>query len=325
MVGSQLSPTGHQIGEDFRGPQDPAEICPPEPCDDSTFGKGVGGQLSYDVTLEADQPHTIWIAVAGSEQGPADARGELQTLLADPESTLERKISDRLAQQQKTQLNIPDDPQLKESIDWSKQNLADSVQVAEDLKIRETDEGRQYLPPEGTINRVRFLGAGFPDYPWLFGTDGEFTAFASVGVGQFEPIKDHLRALKQASLIDNGNSGKVVHEVVTDGSIYFGSNDDAGNTDETAKFPSAVALIWRWSGDNRFRDEMYGFSKSNMEYIFRELDEDKDGWPEGLGNVERAGMGEEKLDVTTSTIRGTLRSGGHGEKQRRRENRRVGQ
>jgi hypothetical protein len=304
VVGSQLTPTGHQIGEDFRGPQDPAEICPPEPCDDSTFGKGAGGQLSYEVTLKADQPHTIWIAVAGSEQGPADARGELQTLLAEPESMLERKISDRLAQQQKTQLNIPDDPQLKESIDWSKQNLADSVQVAEDLKIRETDEGRQYPQPEGTIEQVRFLGAGFPDYPWLFGTDGEFTAFASVGVGQFEPIKDHLRALKQASLIDNGNSGKVVHEVVTDGSIYFGSNDDAGNTDETAKFPSAVALIWRWSGDNRFRDEMYGFSKSNMEYIFRELDEDKDGWPEGLGNVERTGMGEEKLDVTTSTIRG---------------------
>ena len=49
---------------------------------------------------------------------------------------------------------------------------------------------------------------------------------------------------------------------------------------------------------------MYGFTKSNMEYIFRELDEDNDGWPEGLGNVERSGMGEEKLDNTVYTIRG---------------------
>jgi hypothetical protein len=106
---------------------------------------------------------------------------------------------------------------------------------------------------------VRFLGAGFPDYPWLFGTDGEYTAFASVG--QFEPIKDHLRALKEVSDILNNGSGKVVHEVVTDGSVYFGSNADPGNTDETAKFPSAVALIWRWTGDNSFRDEMYGFTK----------------------------------------------------------------
>ena len=95
-----------------------------------------------------------------------------------------------------------------------------------------------------------------------------------------------------------------MHEVVTDGTVYFGSNADAGNTDETAKFPSAVALIWRWTGDDAFRDEMYGFSKANMDYIFRELDEDNDGWPEGLGNVEREGMGEEKLDNAVYTIRG---------------------
>jgi hypothetical protein len=88
VVGSQLTPTGHTTGEDFRGPQDPAEICPPEPCDDSTFGKGAGGRLNYDVTLEAEKPHTVWIAVAGSEQGPADARGELDDLLADPEGSL---------------------------------------------------------------------------------------------------------------------------------------------------------------------------------------------------------------------------------------------
>ena len=322
VVGSSLTPTGSETGADYRGPQDPPVVCPlppegaPEPCDDTAFGKGQGGQLRYDVSIPAGGTKTVWFAVSGADfdgENPADAKAaalaEYTSVIGDPEALFQQKISDRLAQQQKTQLDIPDDPQLEESIDWSKQNLADSVQVAEDLQIRETKEGSQYLQPEGTIDQVRFLGAGFPDYPWLFGTDGEFTAFASVGVGQFEPIKDHLRALKEASLIDNTPedgefSGKVVHEVVTDGSIYFGSNDDAGNTDETAKFPSAVALIWRWTGDNRFRDEMYGFSKSNMEYIFRELDEDNDGWPEGLGNVERPGMGEEKLDVTTSTIRG---------------------
>ena len=34
------------------------------------------------------------------------------------------------------------------------------------------------------------------------------------------------------------------------------------------------------------------------------LDDDRDGWPEGLGNVERQGMGEEKLDNTVYFIRG---------------------
>jgi hypothetical protein len=86
--------------------------------------------------------------------------------------------------------------------------------------------------------------------------------------------------------------------------MWFGQNADPGNTDETAKFPSAVALIWRWTGDNGFRDEMYDFAKRNMRYIVRELDEDGDGWPEGLGNVERTGMGPEKLDNTVYFIRG---------------------
>ncbi len=324
VVGSSLTPTESFTGDNFRGPQDPPVICPasgpgtPQPpprCDDTAYGKGKGGQLRYNVSVAANTTETVWFAVAGADvDGPAGgpvpggakeaALAEHAAALTNPEALLQNKVSERLALRNNTRLTLPGDERIVDGIDWSKQNLADSVQIARDLEIRETNAGKNYPPPEGDLAQMRFLGAGFPDYPWLFGTDGEYTAFASVGVGQFEPIKDHLRALKEVSLIDNGNSGKVVHEVVTDGTVYFGSNADAGNTDETAKFPSAVALIWRWTGDNEFRDEMYGFSKSNMEYIFRELDEDGDGWPEGLGNVERSGMGEEKLDNTVYTIRG---------------------
>jgi hypothetical protein len=329
VVGSSLDPTGSETGEGYRGPQqDPLDICPapPDPnqepeggCDDAAFGKGKGGQLRYNVTVPANTTETVWFAVAGADVdgsagGPVPggakeaALAEHAAVLTDPEALLEQKISDRLALRENTRLTLPGDERIVDGIDWSKQNLADSVQIARDLEIRETNAGKNYLRPEGDLAQMRFLGAGFPDYQWLFGTDGEYTAFASVGVGQFEPIKDHLKALRDVSLIDNTEndqfSGKVVHEVVTDGAVYFGSNADAGNTDETAKFPSAVAVIWRWTGDKQFLEEMYGFSKSNMEYIFRELDDDKDGWPEGLGNVERSGMGEEKLDNTVYTIRG---------------------
>jgi hypothetical protein len=323
VVGSDLTPTGSATGEDFRGPQDPVgpdELCPasgpdappaPARCDDTAYGKGKGGQLRYDVTVPAGASKTVWFAVSGADfdgENPADARaaalGENRDVLVNPQGLLEKKISKRLALQEQTDLELPGDPDLQESIDWSKQNLADSVQTAKDLEIRETNAGKNYPAPKGELAGARFLGAGFPDYPWLFGTDGEYTAFASVGVGQFEPIKDHLRALRDVSLIDNGTSGKVVHEVVTDGSVYFGSNADPGNTDETAKFPSAVALVWRWSGDDDFKHDMYPFARSNMEYIFRKLDADGDGWPEGLGNVERNGMGEEKLDNAVYTIRG---------------------
>ena len=312
-VGSSLQPAGHRTGDGFRGPQEPAVICPasgpgspeqPARCDDTAYGKGRGGELTYKVKLPQSGTATVWFGVAGSEAGQAAARAELAGMLENPDRALRTKILEREALQRRTQLDLPGDPLLARGIDWSKQNLADSVQEARDLEIRETNAGANYPAPEGKLDRARFVAAGFPDYPWLFATDGEFTAFASVALGQFEPIKEHMRALQRASLIDNGTSGKVIHELITDGSVFFGSNADPGNTDETAKFPSTVALIWRWTGDNTFRDELYPFAKSNMEYIFSALDADKDGWPEGLGNVERDGMGPEKLDNTTATMRG---------------------
>ena len=113
----------------------------------------------------------------------------------------------------------------EQSIAWSKQNLADSVQEAHDLQLRPVKEGRVYPAPVGTLAKARWLGAGWPDYPWLFGTDGEYTAFASVAMGQFADIKAHLRALRDISEVTNGDSGKVVHEVTPDGSIYYGTLD----------------------------------------------------------------------------------------------------
>ncbi len=313
VVGAAATPVAATTGDGFRGPVSRPVRCglsgpkapkAPRRCDDTAYGKGRGGRLSYALSVPANASRTLWIAVAGSDQGIDAARAEHAALLADPEGALAAKIAGRQALATHTRLELPADPQLAQAIDWSKQNLADSVQEAQGLRVRETRAGKRYPRPEGRVDRVRYLGAGWPDYPWLFATDGEYTAFASVALGQFEPIQDHLRALRDVSVIDNGRSGKVVHEVMSDGSVYFGSNADAGNTDESAKFPSAVALVWRWTGDDAFRDDLYPFARAAIEHVVRRLDADDDGWPEGLGNVEREGMGEEKLDNATALIRG---------------------
>ncbi|MCO6005124.1 hypothetical protein NE236_09020 [Actinoallomurus purpureus] len=309
LVAADRAPVGHGLGAGHRGPQEPAVVCPatgeqPKRCDDSAFGKGTGGRLSYDVTVPAGGRATVWIAVAGSDHGVSEARGALRTALRDPAALLARKIAARRAVAANTVVDLPGDRLLQQSVEWSKQNLADSVQEARDLTMRVTHEGKEYPAPKGTVARARWLGAGWPDYPWLFGTDGEYTAFATVAAGQFDPIEDHLRAIRDTSDLVNDRSGKVIHEVVSDGSVYFGANGEAGNTDETAKFPSAVALVWRWTGDPAFLREMYDFTRRNMRYVVDKLDADGDGWPEGLGNVERTGMGAEKLDNTVYTIRG---------------------
>ena len=159
---------------------------------------------------------------------------------------------------------------MENSIEWGKQNIADLTLQARDLEIRWTNQGKQFPAPSGTVNKATWIGAGYPDYPWLFGTDAEYTAFAAVSVGQFDAIKGHLRALREISDILNDRSGVVTHEVVADGSIWFGhdsrhTNPDGTtaydfNTDETVKFPSTVALVWRWTGDHAFLDENYDFA-----------------------------------------------------------------
>ncbi len=312
VVGSKLTPTSTSLGAGHRGPVTNPVICgasgpntPPTParCDDTAYGKGTGGGLTYDIDVPKGG-RTVWFSVAGSDKGAGEARHDQAAALADPAGLLRSTVAARRVVDRQTQVSLPGDPLLQRSVRWSKQNLAESVQEAHDLKIRPTNAGTTYPAPVGTLKKARWIGAGWPDYPWMFGTDGEYSGFAAVASGQFQAIEDHLRALRDVSEIANHGSGKVVHEVTSDGQVYFGANNDAGNTDETAKFPSLVALVWRWTGDNKFRDDLYGFAVKNMRYIYRELDADGDGWPEGLGNVERPGMGEEKLDNTVYTIRG---------------------
>jgi hypothetical protein len=324
LVGTAMKPDSGTIGDRFWGPQpghrctgtEPGAPAEPKPsqCDDGPFGRGTGGELTYTLSLPAGGSKTVWLAVAGSDQGMAPAAQELTQVLRDPDSQFAAKVASRERLSELTQLSLPGDPLVQNAIDWGKQNLADLTKTANDLQIRWTNQGKQFPAPLGTVPEATWIGAGFPDYPWIFGTDAEYTAFASVSVGQFDAIKGHLRALRDISDILNNRSGVVAHEAVSDGSIWFGhdsrrTNPDGTvtydfNTDETVKFPSAVALIWRWTGDNRFRDEMYDFSVRNLRYVVRTLDADHDGWPEGLGNVERTGMGPEKLDNTVYFIRG---------------------
>ena len=321
IVGSDRAPVDGDTGPGHYGPfgqgrrcagdQTPAPM--PSECDDGPFGHGTGGRLHYQVDVPGSGSTTIWIAVAGSENSVAEARSELAALTADPAARLAEKKASREALARRSKLTLPGDTQLQDSIEWGKQNLADLTQVAKDVDIRWTNQGKEWTP-KGSLSSMRWIGAGFPDYPWLFGVDGEYTAHAAVTLGQFGPIEDHMRALREISDQLSDRSGVVVHEVVADGSVWYGkdsrhTNDDGTvsydfNTDEIVKFPGAIALIWRWTGDNGFRDEMLDFTWRDLEYVRTKLDSDGDGWPEGNGNVERPGMGEEKLDNTVYYIRG---------------------
>jgi hypothetical protein len=312
VVGAtSLTPASGTTNSDFRGPQDPPVICPASGadlfrCDDTGFGKGAGGELTYNLKLHAKTSTTIWFTVAGSDQGLGAAQAEYQAASTNPAGEFLAKVAARLALDSQTQVTLSGDPMLAAAVAWSKQNLADLTQQADNLNIRRTEEGTVYPPPAGFLPSIRFEGAGFPDYPWMFATDQEYTMFALLAAGQFATAEAGLRSLAAVSDIANNSSGKVVHETVTDGSVYFGLNDESGDLDETAKFPTAVAMVWRWTGDSKFRDDLYDFSKRNMQYLVNLTNSDDDLWPDGGGNVESNVLGADAVDVSVYLIRGLL-------------------
>jgi glycogen debranching enzyme len=311
-VGASTKPASVSTGDQFWGPV----VSNEERDGYLENGNGTGGELVWNLNLDSNQERTIWIAVAGSNSSQSEAQSAMQSALQNPDNLLTQKVNGRQALLAQTKVSLPD-PALRNAFDWGKLNMADLTRTVTDAKIRDVDEGGAYPAPTATIPKLTGIGAGYPDYPWYFGTDGAYTAYPLVASGQWDTAKAHLRSIRDVSRAVNGSTGKVVHEVVTDGSVYWGTNADPGNTNETAQFATAVDLLWRWTGDNGFRDEMYDFVNDGMHYITSSecpvsdphnqgspqgtCDKDGDGWPEGYGMVERGGMGEEKLDNTAYT------------------------
>jgi hypothetical protein len=264
--------------------------------------KKATGELGWQLTIASGSTVKIWVAVAGTHVQKGEAYGALFLGLAQPDELLTRKISERMEVLALTDAKIPDQT-VQDAFTWAKLNLADMDRTVLDAKIRDTKEGTVYPSPIAEFPFLKGSGAGYPDYPWYFGTDGSYTVFPLTVAGQWESAISHLRTIRAVSQAVNGSTGKVLHEIVTDGSIYFGTDKQPGDTNETAEFATAVATLWRWSGDNRIRDENYDFIKAGLNYITSSLDSNKDGWPEGAGMVEATGMGAEKLDVAVYTIR----------------------
>lgn len=264
------------------------------------------GQLTWQVTIMPGNELMFWFTIAGSHTGRSDAYLASSAALREPEALLRRKIAERELLLARSKAEIPN-ATLQAAFDWAKLNLADMRCVATDAQIRDarngTMQGVVYPPPLATFARLSGFAAGYPDYPWYFGTDGAYTVFPLVAAGQFQAARDHLRLLRELSRKVNGSSGKVLHEIVTDGSVYYGTNSQPGDANETAEFTTAVATLWRWTGDNAVRDDNYQFIVDGLHHLAGEMDVNEDGWPEGEGMVEEEKMGAEKLDVAVYMIR----------------------
>ena len=216
---------------------------------------------------------------------------------------------------------------LQTRVDWGKQNLADLTQTR-----RRTCRSAGPTRASSTRRRwarspnARWIGAGFPDYPWMFATDGEYTAFAARGA---RAVRDRSRTTCARCATSPTSSTTAPARSCTrgpDGSVWFGhdsqrtnadgtSNDF--NTDETVKFPSTVALIWRWTGDNASATRCTTSPSATCATSTSAARRRPRRLARGLGNVERAGHGRRRSSTTPSTSSAALlRPRRHGARPR---------
>ena len=252
--------------------QTPAPM--PSQCDDGPFGRGTGGQLRFDVRVPRNRRPRCGSPWPARTTRVAEARRELARLDPGPPGCSPASAPRAPRSAAGPKVVIPGNERLPSRSSGASRTSPTSPRSRATCEIRWTNQGKEWTS-EGALARMRWVGAGFPDYPWLFGTDGEYTAHALVALGQFTRVKDHMRALHEISELLSDGSGVLVHEAVADGSIWYGkdlrgTNPATGeaeydfNTDEIVKFPGAVALIWRWTGDDAFRDEMLDFTRRKL-------------------------------------------------------------
>ena len=105
----------------------------------------------------------------------------------------------------------------------------------------------------------------------------------------------------------NNSSGKIIHELVTDGTVFWGRNADFGNTNETCQFVKAVGQVWKWTGDKDFLDEIYPTVKKGMlDWLIGTKIAKGDIFPTGNGLDEVDGWGPKRLDVQCYAVEGLL-------------------
>ena len=237
-------------------------------------GKGLSGSLSVLIKLAKGKTRLVRFYVSGSGQN----KDEIIKNIAIGKSDLSRlfKIKKLRYQQleRNAEIKIPD-RNIMEAYQWGK--------YSSDWLVRD-------VPGMG-----RAMSAGLPDYPWFFSND-QSTAFDAL-YGTIKPdiFFSSWKMLKHSSHKVNGENGRIIHEVSTNGAVY-----DRGRMEESQLYIITAWNIFRWTGNVSFLKDKYEHGRRVWKWL-QEHDTDHNGYIEGYGGAEIEGLNSEMLDVQVAT------------------------
>lgn len=244
-------------------------------CNRSRLGKGIDANLRHVLKIGGGGMEVIRYFIAGSSQSQQAAIATLQDLRQNYVQYLEDKHKRYQEIAETSKLTIPD-KDIEEAYEWVKYN---------------TDWLVRTVPEFGTS-----LGAGIDDYPWWFGCDNTYSMQGVLAIGRPELVRSTLQLLYDFSVKTNGETGRVVHEISTNGAVF-----NPGNLNETPHFTSMVWKAYEWLGEKELLDKYYGFCKNGMNWLLAENDKDKNLLPDGAGMMEIHGLDSEMIDVAVYT------------------------
>lgn len=240
-------------------------------------GKGVAGISTIELSIQEQSSKKVYFFISGSYGSLDDSLEELQKIKSMHPKLLEDKKSRYEALESQSKLTTSD-PEFDQVFRWLKFNS--------DWFIRE-------VPEIG-----RGIVAGYPDYPWWFGCDSEYALKGYLSIGQFDIVASTIKLLSKLSTETNGN-GRIIHEASTNGAVF-----NPGNLNETPQFASLVWEAYKWTGDKSLLVENFDLIHLGLDWISKERDFDKNGFPEGAGMMEIHGLESEMIDVASYTQRG---------------------
>ncbi len=306
----------------------------PSECDDGPFGNGTGGELRYSVTVPARGAKTLWVAAAGSDQGMGDAQSELRSCAAGPRAaSWRRSWPPAPAWRKWSQVSLPGDPTAAAGDRLGqaepRRPHADRVGPADPL-----DQPGQAVPGAAGHGRARDVGSA-PASPTTRGCSPPTASTRRSPASRSASSRPSRTTCARCATSPTSSTTAPAWSCTR-------RSPTARSTSATTRRPRRPTAPRRTTSTptrrsssraRRARLALDGrqplprrdvrLRQAQPACVDQRLT-GPDGWPEGSGNVERTGMGPEKLDNAVYYIRALARPRRHGALQARRAHRSRG-
>lgn len=246
-------------------------------CDFERKGQGKSAGLTYDLSIEAGGSSVLKFVIAGSSRSKQEAYNTFDRVMKNSADLVMEKAERYKQIESMAQLKTPS-ASLDQAFLWTKYNT------------------------DWLINDVEGLGrgitAGNPDYPWFFGADSEYALQGAIAVGMKDIVYSTIELIDSVSNAVNNGSGKIMHEMSTNGAVF-----NPGNLNETPQFATLIWEVFKWTGDKEFLRKYYPTVEAGLNWLLEENDEDDNLIADGYGMMEIHGLESEMIDVAAYTYK----------------------